>query len=283
MAAPQMQLDYIASVEKYASTLDAAAVKGIVKYLGVALQNRDTSLVAASDPEELRRVRDSFMKNKLGLTQTDAELDAALKDVMTTMSGEHNKSRVTVYYLLAERFGKLGLFGNLQPATAMQPTKGSIPVSQLISCDLSERIQQLNGAIARRAFEIFENNGRRIGNELGDWFSAEAEFLHPVHLELTEGDDALGLRAEVPGFEAQELEIDVEPRRLTLSGNHEAREESKKGKTIYSDRCARQILRRVELPADVDASKGSATLKEGILSIKLPKAAGTVLIKPSTA
>jgi ferritin-like metal-binding protein YciE len=116
-------------VEKYASTVDAAAVQGIVNYLGIALQNRDSSLVAASDPEELKRVRDGFMKKKLGLTQTDDELDAALKDVMTTMTGERNKSRVTVYYLLAEKFGKLGLFGNPQPATAMHPTKGSVPIS----------------------------------------------------------------------------------------------------------------------------------------------------------
>jgi len=110
MAEPQPQLDYTANVEKYASTVDAAALKAIVKYLGIALQNRDSSLVATSDPEELKRVRDSFMKKKLGLTQTDAELDAALKDVITTMSGERNKSRVTFYYLLAEKFGKLGLF-----------------------------------------------------------------------------------------------------------------------------------------------------------------------------
>jgi ferritin-like metal-binding protein YciE len=129
MAQPQPQLDYAANVEKYTSTVDAAAVNGIVKYLGIALHDKDSSLVAASDPEELTRVRDDFMKKKLGLTQTDAELDAALKNVMTTMSGEHNKSRVTVYYLLAEKFGKLGLFGNPQPATAMQPTKGSVPIS----------------------------------------------------------------------------------------------------------------------------------------------------------
>ena len=124
MAAPQPQLDYAAIVERYAPAVDATAVQGIVKYLSIALRNRDSSLVAASDPSELARVRDSFMKKKLGLNQTDADLDAALKDVMTTMSGERNKSRVTVYYLLAETFGKLGLFANPQAATAMQPTKG---------------------------------------------------------------------------------------------------------------------------------------------------------------
>jgi hypothetical protein len=81
-----------------------------VKHLGIALRSKDASLVAASDPEELQRVRDGFMKKKLGLTQPDAELDAALKEVMTRMAGERSKSRVTVCYLVAEKFGKLGLF-----------------------------------------------------------------------------------------------------------------------------------------------------------------------------
>jgi hypothetical protein len=106
----EAQLDYAANVKKYVSTVDAAAVRGIVKHLGIALHSKDSSLVAASDPEELRRVRDGFMKKKLGLTQTDSELDAALKDVMATMASEHDKSRVTVCYLLAEKFGKLSLF-----------------------------------------------------------------------------------------------------------------------------------------------------------------------------
>ena len=105
------QPDYAANIKTYAPTVNAAAVSGIVKHLGIALRSRDASLVSASDPAELARVRDGFMKKKLALTLPDAELDAALKEVMTRMAGERNKSRVTVCYLLAEKFGKLGLFG----------------------------------------------------------------------------------------------------------------------------------------------------------------------------
>ncbi|MGE5359302.1 MAG: DUF2853 family protein [Bacteroidales bacterium] len=104
------QIDHAADVKKYVATVNAAAIAGIVKHLGIALRSKDASLVAASDPEELKRVRDGFMKKKLGLTQPDAELDAALKEVMVRMAAEHNKSRVTVYYLVAEKFDKLGLF-----------------------------------------------------------------------------------------------------------------------------------------------------------------------------
>lgn len=102
--------DYASDVAKYVSTVDQGAVSGIVKHLGIALQSKDASLVAASDPEELSRIREGYMKKKLALQDSDDALDAALNDVMATMKGAREKSRVTVYYLLAQKYGKLDLF-----------------------------------------------------------------------------------------------------------------------------------------------------------------------------
>jgi hypothetical protein len=102
--------DHVADVKNYAPSVDEAAVAGIVRHLGIALHSRDGSLVSASDPEELKRVREGFLKKKLALTGSDSDLDAAIHQVMTKMAGSHSKSRVTVCYLLAEKFGKLGLF-----------------------------------------------------------------------------------------------------------------------------------------------------------------------------
>ena len=172
-----------------------------------------------------------------------------------------------------------------QAATAMQPAKAPVPVKQSATSDVVDQVEQIYDSIARRAFQIFNNNGRWLGHELEDWFRAESELLHPVHLEIAESDENLTVRAEVPGFSAKELEINVEPRKLTIAGNHEAQEESKKGKTIYSERCGREILRIVDLPAEVDSSKVSALLKDGILNIELPKAphAKTVRIEPKSA
>ena len=172
-----------------------------------------------------------------------------------------------------------------QAATAMQPAKGSVPVRRSTAGDVFDQIQQTYDSIARRAFEIFENNGRWFGNDLADWLRAESELLQPVRLEITDSDDSLTVRAEVPGFNAKELEINLESRTLTITGKHEAQEESKKGKTIYSERSAQEILRVVELPAEVDGSKVSATLKDGVLNIELPKAARAkrIRIEPKAA
>src|SRR6188472_3889797 len=105
-----MAEDWAADVKKYDPNADDAAIKGIVRHCGIALQKRDSSLVAFSDKTELDRVREGFLKKKLARTDSDADLDAALADVGQTLKGDRTMNRVTVYYLLADKFGKLDLF-----------------------------------------------------------------------------------------------------------------------------------------------------------------------------
>jgi HSP20 family molecular chaperone IbpA len=169
--------------------------------------------------------------------------------------------------------------------TAMQPARTSAVVKQTDTENVFDLFQQAYDSIAKRAFEIFDNNGRWFGNELSDWLQAESEILHPIHLEIAETEEALTVRAEVPGFTANELDIRVEGNRLTIAGKHESSEESKKGKTIYSERCAKEILRSIDLPSDVDGTKVNATLKDGVLSLELPKVprAMSVRIEPKEA
>ena|SRR6266481_4178543 len=106
-----MTHDWSADVKKYVPNANADAISGIVKHLGIALQSRDASLVACQDKAERDRVRDSFLKKKLGLTQADAELEKAVIDICEKMKGDRDKSRVAFYYLLAEKYGKLSMLG----------------------------------------------------------------------------------------------------------------------------------------------------------------------------
>lgn len=145
--------------------------------------------------------------------------------------------------------------------------------------DLVERINNLYDRIAKRAYEIFDGDGRHDGRDLAHWLQSEAEFLHPLHIEVSESPEALTVRAEVPGFKAEELKINVEPRRVTISGERETKEESKTKKTIYSETCANQILRVVDLPAEVDVEKAKATLKDGMLELDVPKVAPAKIVK----
>lgn len=97
-----------------------------------------------------------------------------------------------------------------QSTAIAQPAKEAAPMNLLPGSDLFDRMRELSNAITHRAFEIFEGRGRADGHHLEDWFRAESELLHPVHLDIAESDDALTVRAEVPGFSAKELEVGLE-------------------------------------------------------------------------
>lgn len=106
-----MAQDWLADVKKYVPDCDETVVAGIVRYCGIALRNRDSSLVSFSDDTEVGRVRNNFLKKKLGRTETDEELNAEIAKVGDVMKGESFRNRVTVYYLLTEIFGAHELFG----------------------------------------------------------------------------------------------------------------------------------------------------------------------------
>jgi hypothetical protein len=80
---------------------DAALLTKVAKGLGPSIYNRDASTVAASDPEELKRVKTNFLIKKLGLKDSPA-LDAAISEVVGMYDKRH-KFRVVFYYLLAKK------------------------------------------------------------------------------------------------------------------------------------------------------------------------------------
>jgi HSP20 family protein len=133
--------------------------------------------------------------------------------------------------------------------------------------------EQLSKSIAERAFDIFERDGRTLGRDIDHWFQAEAEMLHPAHVEISESDNALTVRAEVPGYRADELEVSVAPQRVTISGKRESRIQRTSDKVVYTEQCADQIFRAFDLPAEVSNSKSTAILADGVLEIAMPKAA----------
>lgn len=102
-----MSNEHVEDIARYVSNVNEAAVAGIVKHLGIALRSKDASLVSCSSKDELARVRDSWLKKKLALDGDDKSLDTSIKSVCETMKSDHRKKRVTFYYLLAEKHGKL--------------------------------------------------------------------------------------------------------------------------------------------------------------------------------
>ena len=76
-----MTEDWSQDVRKYVPDADEGVIAAIVRHCGIALQNRDSSLVSFADQTELDRVRENYLKKKLGLSAPDSELDASIAAV----------------------------------------------------------------------------------------------------------------------------------------------------------------------------------------------------------
>jgi len=158
--------------------------------------------------------------------------------------------------------------------TSLQPTQTTSTKPAFVEAEkLLEQIREFSQAVAQRAYEFFETRGREFGHDLEDWFRAEAELLRRVPVEIVETERQLTVRAEVPGFQAAEIQVSVEPQHLVISGKAETSKEEKTEKTVYNERRTNQFCRAVNFSVAIDPAQATATLKDGVLELTLPKAA----------
>lgn len=89
-------------------------------------------------------------------------------------------------------------------------------------------------------------------------------------LNMWEEDDQLHVEAELPGMKIKDLEVTVHGNELTIKG--ERSYESKDGERHHRrERAVGAFVRMLTLPVPVDANKVQASLKDGVLSVTLPK------------
>jgi len=148
--------------------------------------------------------------------------------------------------------------------------------------ELSEHTNDVFNLIGHRAFEIFEGRGYIHGNDKEDWLLAESELLTPVKFHLSESGEQLTVRAEVPGFNREEIKVSLEPHRLSISGKAVPSEDHQPGKHTHSRRHAQMIFRVIDLPCEVDLSKARATFNDGTLEVAMPKAAPAKSLRVET-
>ncbi|HET7343209.1 MAG TPA: Hsp20/alpha crystallin family protein [Methylomirabilota bacterium] len=101
---------------------------------------------------------------------------------------------------------------------------------------------------------------------LGEWTPA---------LDVAEGKEAVTVTAELPGVDPKDIAVTLEGDLLTLKGAKEERHEEKDERWHRVERSAGTFIRTVRLPAAVDAGAVTATFKNGVVTVTLPKTAGT--------
>jgi HSP20 family protein len=99
-----------------------------------------------------------------------------------------------------------------------------------------------------------------------------ANVYPPVNLYETGGDFIL--MAEVPGVKREDLDLTIEANRITLRGERKIEYPTEERSSVHRRERESGIFRRTfEFPVPVDAEKAEALYRDGILRVRLPKAA----------
>lgn len=102
---------------------------------------------------------------------------------------------------------------------------------------------------------------------------APLDFWNP-HLDLIEEEGRYVLEVDLPGVRQEDIKVDIEGRRLVISGKREIVKETAGPRFRQRERYHGTFRRTVELPQAVDRERISARLEEGILHVELPKKGG---------
>ena len=90
-------------------------------------------------------------------------------------------------------------------------------------------------------------------------------------LDLYQNNNEVIARIELPGMRKEDIEISLQDGMLTISGERKS-DAPESDKAERSERYVGKFRRSVSLPTQVDANKVTATYRDGILTVTLPKA-----------
>ncbi len=128
-----------------------------------------------------------------------------------------------------------------------------------------------------RPFPEMSSMQREI-NRLFDGFMGNIENQEEMHgswrpdVDIKETADAVVIMAELPGMQKQDIKLTIRDNMLQISGEKKQVSESKDETYHRIERATGSFCRTFTLPSLVESGKVSATFKDGVLQVHLPKA-----------
>ena len=103
-------------------------------------------------------------------------------------------------------------------------------------------------------------------------FTGFTEMPSLPSVDVIDRDYEVVVRAAVPGYKKEEIEISVSNSTLTLKGETKSEQKEEKGDYYRCEISQGSFSRIIALPAEVDEAKAKASMKDGMLELTLPKA-----------
>jgi HSP20 family protein len=149
------------------------------------------------------------------------------------------------------------------------PGRSEAPSAQYPLFDLRRQMDRLFDEF-QRGFGLPAGWG--LGAPLAPQVRAAREAAD-VRFEVTEDQDAIRVRAELPGLDADDVSVDVAGGVLTVQGEKSAEQTETKGAVHLSERSYGAFRRDFRLPDSVDPEAIEAQVEKGVLTVTLPKTA----------
>ena len=92
-----------------------------------------------------------------------------------------------------------------------------------------------------------------------------------VPLDMYETEEAMVLKASVPGVKSEDIDISVAGNTLTIKGEFRKEEEGERNNVHFEERRYGKFTRSVSLPNTVDSDNAEAAFEDGVLKLTLPK------------
>lgn len=122
----------------------------------------------------------------------------------------------------------------------------------------------------RQEFNALSNQLNRLFDEIAPTKTWEGFTRFPA-AELTEADDAIHLKLEVPGLEAKDIDIQVTENAVSISGERKSETKTEEKGYTRSEFQYGKFQRVIPLPTHIQNTKVTAEYKDGILNLTLPK------------
>jgi len=114
--------------------------------------------------------------------------------------------------------------------------------------------------------------GRRLRPWWPERWSLPAGFeISAPAVDLYEEKDEIVVKAELPGMEKDDIEVNLSDHMLTINGEKKKEEEVKEENYYRSERSYGSFVRTLELPKEVNTEKVKASMRNGVLEVRLPK------------
>ncbi len=120
-------------------------------------------------------------------------------------------------------------------------------------------------------FEEIERMKKRMRAAMEGFMFPAGDFVRGFPVDIEETEDELILTAELPGFDKDEVVVNVTENSVEITAQHKEQKEEKTKTTYRSERRYGALRRFITLPTLVKFEEGKAEIKNGLLKIVLPK------------